>query len=175
VLRHFLNPLKCLSVSGYDVDTVNVNWCREHLTAAWCQHVNVDGQIPLVDCSADVLYGISVFTHLSESDQMHWLAEVARVTRRIAILSVHGMYSASQASWFDDDAELRKWLEYGFRDAEQPNPDISDVVDPEYYRDCAHTPEYIHRVWGQVMDIQEIIPAVFGGHQDAVICTPKAK
>ena len=60
-------------------------------------------------------------------------------------------------------------LRTGFVDAGVPNPDISDVVDKEYYRDVAHAPAYIKRDWSAILDVVEIIPGGFGNVHDAIV------
>lgn len=77
---------------GTDVDPEAVEWCRCNLTNAQFQ---VNSPLPPMlyhDEQFDVVYLISVFTHLSDEYQEVWLPELRRVTRRggILLLTVHG-------------------------------------------------------------------------------------
>jgi hypothetical protein len=156
---------------GVDVDSVNIQWCRENMK--WGNYITVDkdGQIPLEDKSVDLIYGWSVMTHLSEEDQNKWLIELHRVCRGLVILSTHGFcHSAANACWWSDVVCLLGWVRRGFRDAGVQNADISDVVGDGYYRDVAHTPAYIYEHWTKVIDVLDVIPSAFGGSHDAVVC-----
>jgi hypothetical protein len=87
VLRHFWESrgLWCdddlrverQQLMGVDVDPVNVDWCTQNLAkhARFIQ-ANFEPPLPLPDASIDFTYGISVMTHLTEYNQMRWLAEL---------------------------------------------------------------------------------------------------
>lgn len=159
---------------GVDVDTVNIGWCREHMPFGRFEAILPGSTIPVPDRHFDLVYSHSVFTHLAPAEQNHWLRELSRVSKGLIILSVHGICSAFQiASWSRDPKYLAKWLKEGFVDAGVPNPDISDVVDREYYRDVAHAPSYVRRHWSSYLDVVEIIPGGFGKVHDAIVLRSK--
>ena len=77
---------------GVDVDPVAVEWCQINLPNG---HFAVNlPQPPLhyPDGTFDVVYCLSVFTHLDETMQDAWLAELVRVIRPggALLLTVHG-------------------------------------------------------------------------------------
>ena len=159
---------------GADVDPVNIEWSRNHVPFG--QFVTIDpyASTQFESKSFDLIYSHSVLTHLSEKDQDHWLQELSRLCRGLMILSVNGVvHVASIASWAKKADEFWMWVEHGFRDAGRPNPDIQDVTDSEYYRDVAHSPEYIRRHWSQFVEVIDIIPGGFGHIHDAVVCRAK--
>ena len=90
-------------------------------------------------------------------------------------MSVHGLYHASTTTWGQVPELLNEWLTCGYRDARSSNLDISDVTPVDYYRDVAHTPEYIYRVWSNYINIIDIIPAGMGHHHDLVVCRKKQR
>jgi hypothetical protein len=160
--------------TGVDVDTVNIAWCSQNMPFGRYEAILPGSALPAPDRHFDLIYSHSVFTHLSPAEQDRWLKELGRVSKGLIILSVHGLYSSFLiASWSRDPKYLAKWLKEGFVDAGVPNPDISDVVDKEYYRDVAHTPCYIKSHWSNLLEVVEIIPGGFGSIHDAIVLRSK--
>lgn len=171
--RH-LPPGAREGLMGVDVDPVNIAWCTQNMAFGRYEAIQPASAIPAPNRSFDLIYSHSVFTHLTRDEQDHWLKELGRVSRGLMILSVHGLYSSFRiAAWSRDPACLTNWLKEGFVDAGVPNPDISDVVDTEYYRDVAHTSDYIRRHWSNFLDVVEIIPGGFGNVHDAIVLRSK--
>ena len=65
---------------GTDTDAEAIAWCRDHLPARF----GVNAELPPLDyedSSFDLIYAISVFTHLTEELGLAWAQELARVLR----------------------------------------------------------------------------------------------
>jgi SAM-dependent methyltransferase len=80
--------MKC---SGTDTDQEAIAWCRANLPATF----TVNRASPPLDATGsqfDLIYAISVFTHLDEPQQQAWLAEFARLLKPGGwlLLSVYG-------------------------------------------------------------------------------------
>jgi len=76
-------------VHGSDYNSELVAWCRANLPGRF--EVNaVEPPLPFEDGSFDLVYSLSVFTHLPEPTQEAWLEELHRVSRRFVLLSAHG-------------------------------------------------------------------------------------
>lgn len=172
VAKHIPESLRQQFI-GVDVDPKNIKWCKDNISWGRYETILPTGRLPVEDNSIQLLYGVSVLTHLSEVDQAHWLQEINRVLTGLAVLSVHGLFSVTSTEWATIPYQLEAWLEYGYRDAETPNPDIADVTDKEYYRNVAHTPEYIKRCWSKYIEVIDIIPAGISYYHDAVVCRKK--
>jgi len=69
------------SICGTDVDEQAIRWNRRHLRAGSFIHVPEGSALPLPDESFDVVFAVSVFSHLAEESQRRWLREVHRVLR----------------------------------------------------------------------------------------------
>jgi hypothetical protein len=122
-------------------------------------------------CSVDLLYGISVFTHLSEYHRHLWLSEIARVLRPggCAILTTHGEFVvfgdyASSGSVPISTPFVEK---FGFFDG-VPDKALGDDMD-WYYRTSYHSRRYLNDNWARYLDIVDIIPASNAFRQDFVV------
>jgi SAM-dependent methyltransferase len=91
--RHWGRP-----IHGTDIRPELVEWCQEHLPGAY--DVN-DPEPPTdyPDAFFDVVYAVSVFTHLTEDRQARWLGEFARIIRPggLLLLTTHGDRLAAAA------------------------------------------------------------------------------
>lgn len=76
-------------MTGCDVQARMVAWCLAYLEGDWRVTRN-DPPLPFAAGSFDVVYALSVFTHLPDAATRGWLAELARVTRPggLALLSL---------------------------------------------------------------------------------------
>ena len=68
-------------VYGVDYSKPLVEWCRAHLPFANCAITSEDPPLPHDDAFFDLVYAVSVFTHLSEEKQLPWMTELRRVIR----------------------------------------------------------------------------------------------
>lgn len=78
--------------TGTDYDASAVAWCRRNLKRG---HFLTNGPWPPLDlpaASCDLVYALSVFTHLPEAQQRAWFAELGRVIAPEGwlIVSLHG-------------------------------------------------------------------------------------
>jgi SAM-dependent methyltransferase len=100
--RHWRRP-----IYGTDIRPELVAWCQQHLPGVY--GVN-DPEPPTLysNASFDVVYAVSVFTHLTEERQQRWLAEFARIIRNggLLLLTTHGDRLAAENEALTD-AELR--------------------------------------------------------------------
>jgi hypothetical protein len=173
MFRHLPDSLKS-SCIGLDIDLININWCVNNIPFGVYGVLEPYGKFNLESNSIDLVYSHSVMTHLCEAAQFHWLAELNRVLKGTAIISVHGLYSsASVNNWINIPEELEQWLQTGIKDSGINNEDIKDITPDLYYKDIAHTPKYIKEVWGQYINVVDVIHGGFSSTHDAVICTPK--
>ena len=70
-----------LAWHGCDVDAEAIAWCRKNVPLV---SFTVNSPLPPLPFPAehfDVIFGISVFTHIDESSQRAWLAELHRVLK----------------------------------------------------------------------------------------------
>lgn len=93
IVRHIPELLNnSCSIYGTDYNQKSIIWNRENI-----QNVNFNlnfsnPPLPYVSNSFDIIYGISIFTHLPEDMHYRWFEELVRVTKNngIIFLTLHG-------------------------------------------------------------------------------------
>lgn len=145
-----------------DIDQEAIAWCKSNLSHLGEFSTNdILPPLPYDDNFFDVIYSISVFTHLPEDMQLLWLEELSRVTRRggYLLITTHGEGLAPE--------EIRQDLrEHGFYYS------VSSGTDglPDFYQTSFHTEQYIRHHWSNHFEIVSILHKGILNHQDLVIC-----
>lgn len=99
VLRHWRLP-PSVEIHGTDYNPNLVDWCRAHLPHARFHLNALDPPLDFPDERFDLVYALSVFTHLPEAGQHAWMAELTRVLRPggYMLISLHGRAYLDQLS-----------------------------------------------------------------------------
>src|SRR5687767_8629355 len=71
---------------GTDVDSEAVNWCRDHLPGPIVSANGPMPPLPFTTGAFDLVYTVSVFTHLSEQYQRAWISELHRLLQPGGVL-----------------------------------------------------------------------------------------
>jgi ubiquinone/menaquinone biosynthesis C-methylase UbiE len=82
VLRHlskFTGPETEFFGTDYNADSIA--WCSEYLHGIQFNQNSLKAELPYESNFFDVIYGISVFTHLSEKMHFAWMSELMRVLK----------------------------------------------------------------------------------------------
>jgi SAM-dependent methyltransferase len=154
--------------TGADVDGFNVDWCRAHLPGRWVT-LPLHPPTPLQDHAFDLVFGLSVMTHLDAPVRAAWLVELARVTAPggLALLTVLGPtgaasepLTADEASAYARDGHCFKRLEHTIGAA---------VGAPAYYGNAFVTHAHLRATWSAAFDVVAIVPAEVGFRQDVVV------
>jgi SAM-dependent methyltransferase len=160
-------------LSGADIDAESALWCGRHIAGNFTG-LSLAPPTPFADNSFAAIYGISVFTHLTQHYEELWLAELQRIARpgALLLLSVHGGVAAANAGMLEH--LFSPQFSAGFADLGR-NPDIDAVTQGSgYYRNVFHQPGYIAKVWGRYFEIVAIEEGVIGNHQDLVVARRRA-
>jgi SAM-dependent methyltransferase len=90
-LRHWAR-VPHISLYGSDYNPLLVDWCNEHLPFVSGSVNALEPPLPHASESFDLVYALSVFTHLPEALQLPWMAEMARVIKPngYLLLTLHG-------------------------------------------------------------------------------------
>lgn len=143
-----------LNLTGIDIDLEAITWLQENYAAIGrFVHAPHTPPTPLSSDQFDLVYGISVFTHLPEDMQFAWLAELRRVAAPggILLLSVRD----------------RPELGAGFKFV------AGDETDglPSFYRTTYHSEDYVRNVWSEFFEVLSFdAGALLDAKQDLVVC-----
>jgi SAM-dependent methyltransferase len=104
------------AVAGSDLNDDAVDWCRRNLPFARFEDNGLAPPLVFDDAAFDLVYGLSVFTHLPEELQVGWLHELRRVLRpggRL-VLTTHGeryrdRLDHAERARFDAGAIVVRW------------------------------------------------------------------
>jgi SAM-dependent methyltransferase len=108
VLRH-LRVITGLELTGADANSKPLEWNRRNLPGIAYQQNGLEPPLAFPDASFDLIYALSVFTHIPLEWQKAWLLELRRVLRPGGHLlcTVHGKAYDDQLS-ADDHAQLTR-------------------------------------------------------------------
>lgn len=91
VARHWAG-LRAPEVHGCDSNPELVGWCRDNLPFMRCVRNELNPPLPYEGSRFDLVYAISVFTHLPIALQCAWVRELSRILRPggLLLLTFHG-------------------------------------------------------------------------------------
>ena len=159
-------------LSGIDIDPDNIQWCKENIPQADFAPIQLNPPTGFASETFDLVYGISVFTHLSEIDQDRWLTELQRITKPggAVLMSIQGEIAFLRV---DGDLGRFRALEEGGFHVYGRCPDLDEVLptmkESDYYQNVFHSRRYIYEHWQRYFEIVDVIDAAFAGYQDLVV------
>jgi SAM-dependent methyltransferase len=143
---------------GVDVDRRQIAWAAERLAGRFA----VVPKLPPTALAAgtfDVVFTISVFTHLDEGPQEAWLAELARLLRPGGLLlaTTHAPEIAATSPGVTT-AELERLTERGFL--------FRSSVGPFNEQSAFHSRSYLEQNWSRHFRPAGFFPFALGSFQD---------
>jgi SAM-dependent methyltransferase len=155
-LRHFLDEAGSAEIWGCDIDEESIDWLKRNL----CPPLHVLRNeaapgLPFEDGHFDVVWALSVFTHLADS-WAEWMLELHRILARDGILiatSIGPRHSEPIAGedWDEDRIgmnALRHWASWGLG-----GPMV------------LHSTWWLRAHWGRAFEILEIDESPIAGNQ----------
>lgn len=147
--------VKDTSVFGCDINAAGVEFCNRRLEAG--EFYRNDHLPPLRYASGtfDLVYSISVFSHLRRDVEEAWLQELARVGAPgcVYLLTIQGEWMIDQTLGPDaDDARSAGFL---YLPTHERHGDANDF--PDYYESSYHTSAYVRQQWSKHFEIIDII------------------
>lgn len=139
-LRWLLAAFPSVEFCGADVDREAIEWCSRNLPSARFVRNGPLPPLPFPDARFDLIYCLSVFTHLDEPAQDIWFSELRRLLAPdgVLLLSVHGEGAAKAL----DPPGLAALRTAGF--VHRRSPKLKGIV-PDWYQTSWHSEQYIVR------------------------------
>lgn len=140
--------------TGSDLNPTLVQWCAANLSGRYLTN-RLKPPFDLPDDCVDLVYALSVLTHLTEPVTKAWLAEVARVLRPggLALLTFHDEAYAELCAPPQVQAQL----------SAKPFVILNNAMEGSNYMSTWTTRAHLARMAGAAFEVLEIIP---GGGAD---------
>jgi SAM-dependent methyltransferase len=151
IVRHLPGILPESEIHGTDYNPKTVAWCRAHISGVQFAQNELAPPTGYPDDHFDAIYGISIFTHLSEARHEEWYEELIRICRPggVLLLTTHG------------DIYRRLLTEAERKDYDAGRLVVRGQV-KEGHRVYAafHPPAYIRSLFGRRAEVLEYIEGV---------------
>lgn len=168
VIQNFRGRPTSCTLYATDIDPDLVRWGSSNLPDIHWSVNKHEPPLPFDDNAFDLIYGISVFSHLDEDVQHAWLRELKRVARPGAtlILTVQG---ENTMAWLRKDRSYSdKVNERGFIFVTLSKGRFKFDGFPDFYQAAFHTREYVYKEWSAHFDIVDYVERGIDP-QDAVV------
>ena len=152
---------------GTDIDEEAIEWCRGNFTDI---EFLINGLSPPLSFSGntfDLVYAISVFSHLDEEDHLEWLRELRRVLRPggFLLVSYHGAQSQTLLSAKDRKLIANKG--FLFKVEGLGKHKLNGL--PDTYQTAYVSTDYINEYWSELFRIEHVIHDGMNAHQSVVL------
>lgn len=166
VIREMMKFVPPSTLTGCDIDTEAIAWAETHIPGPTFDRIDPYPPTAYSTGAFDVIYGISVMTHLDEQTQLSWLEELCRIASACGIVALSVIGENLRKTNIPPEL-ARTFHETGFASFV---PSYSRMLEPfsheGYYRETYHSFAYIERTWGKFFDILECFETK---HQDILI------
>jgi SAM-dependent methyltransferase len=150
--------------SGCDVDVAAIEWCQNNLRQMAFEVTEAHPPLPYQDGAFELVFGVSVFTHLNEDFQQRWLAELCRIIapQGFLLLSVAGTNIANILP-----EELKaQFHARGFLFLHSP---VWEGIHAEWYADAYQSEAFVRDRFSKHFEVLSYTSAGLNGHQDLVV------
>ncbi|MEH6536332.1 MAG: class I SAM-dependent methyltransferase [Psychroserpens sp.] len=92
IIRHFPDLFPSTNVFGTDYNKNTIAWNKKHIKDVSFYENEINPPTNFDDDFFHAIYGLSIFTHLSEENHFNWINELHRISKvgAILILTTHG-------------------------------------------------------------------------------------
>jgi SAM-dependent methyltransferase len=183
-----IRPAPGTRLHGMDVDQDAIRWLRGHGSGVDARVNPPHGPAPFASDSFDLIFSISIFTHLNESSQRLWLAELSRLLRPgglglLTVLSedLRRLWAAGARPGIDErqrreliaaptlasagfifaPERRNRWNEWRYRG-----------VEPDYGL-AFWDHRALRATWAEWFQVLDVIPGSINWRQDAVLVTSR--
>ena len=156
IIRHW-NGNQRPAMHGTDYNSDLIEWCRKNLKSFEFRVNTLSGALPYDSEAFDFIYSFSVFTHLREPLQFHWIDELSRVLKPggYIYLTTHGEHYLSVLN--SSEQEQFRQGELVVREEEQSGSNLCAVF---------HPPSYVRNTLARNLVVADFIKC--GAHGDSM-------
>lgn len=160
-------------VIGVDIDPNNIAWAAAHLPNMRFEVGPLMPPLPYNDASFELVFGLSVMTHLPREAQEAWLVEIKRILNPggIALLTFTGNSSVAFTSSFLTRQWLDDYYKTGFGRYLSDLSLVGIIENPAYYKNVNTRLDNAARMCSKYMDVVGACECMFG-HQDLLVLRP---
>jgi SAM-dependent methyltransferase len=146
---------------GVDIDQEAIGWASEHLNQMAAFHVGpVEPPLSFESASFDLIFAVSVWTHLPADMGDRWMNEMHRILRPDGLLIPTFLGESTLRSvWPDGLTELQS---NGIFYAKTPTTGL-----PNFYGLTFHVPSFVEARWAPQFKMTGYYPCSIGTLQDA--------
>jgi SAM-dependent methyltransferase len=165
VSRHFMNAVPGSCFFGCDIDSEAIDWMERAYPSSRFDAIRPLPPTPYQNEFFDLVYGISIFTHLDEATQFRWLDELRRIITKDGVVAV-SIHDESMCP-----TELLPLVKAkGFFDEQSgQSADFAPFSDKDYYRTTYHSKAYVMDRWSNGFEILEYVEGGIASHQSLVL------
>lgn len=179
-------------IHGCDIDPRHIGWVRDHLPYVHARKSGIRPPLPYATDTFDAIVSISIFTHLNETAQDQFLAELARIARPDAelFITVHGARALERAL---DEPSIHAMIDvpdvpfaraceefsagrhaFILQQGHLSTTSGNELVDGPFEYGITFIPHtYLCTHWSQWFEIVDIRPGGIHDFQDIVCLRPK--
>lgn len=107
IIRHLPNIIGLQNeYLGTDYNEKTIEWCKSNLANITFNLNTLEAKLPYEGESIDVIYGISIFTHLSEELQFQWIKELTRILKPNGVLFLTTQGDAFKVKLTDKELKI---------------------------------------------------------------------
>lgn len=190
-LLHFTRHFSAPEYHACDIDETSVAFINRAYKNVQAYTSSFTPPLKYADGFFDMVYSLSIFSHLGLDDQKQWLQEIARITRPggSCFLTTEGFTALDSIATTlrKDRDELRKGLqesgvfyrEYKFLKEMVESQQTMKIATPLVgvdgtYGNTMMSPEYIRKHWNSnFFDVVDIVEGVIDYRQDLVVLRRK--
>ena len=118
----------------------------------------------------DIIYCISVFTHLDEKEQIKWLEELKRILKPkgFLLLSLHGFENLKNEKHIERAKKLGI-IKNGFVFCKIKSPIKRIILGNSTTKLAYHTKHYVFETYSKIFKIVKYVDNGIANHQDLIV------
>jgi len=173
VIRHFEDIGPGVELHAVDIDSDNIRWASENLPNISFSRGPLMPPLRVPDNTFDLVFGVSVMTHLSRAVQRAWLAEIQRILKPggLALLTFAGDTNVAFISRILDQKWLSEYIETG-SGRDLPSTDLEGIIEPGYYMNVYNTARVVRSLCSEYFEVLDVLECMFG-YQDLAVLRKK--